>query len=66
MRSLDTSKISSEKFLSDKLSHGIFILLSSMDLPNEQLLPCYYSRQSVEQFFDTIKNDSDILPLRTH
>jgi transposase len=35
-------------------------------LPNDQILPCYYSRQSIEQFFVTIKNKSDLLPLRTH
>ena len=66
IKKLDLTKITNDQFRLDKLYHGIFIILSSINLPNDSLLPCYYSRQSVEQFFDTIKNDTDLLPLRTH
>ena len=66
MKKLDIEKVTEEQFIIDRLSNGIFIILSSIKLPNEQILPCYYSRQSVEQFFDSIKNDSDLLPLRSH
>ncbi|MDR0676949.1 MAG: transposase, partial [Elusimicrobiota bacterium] len=62
----DYSKLTEEQYYNDCLKHGIFILISTLDLANNQLLPCYYSRQSIEQFFDTIKNDIDLLPLRTH
>jgi hypothetical protein len=37
-----------------------------MDININDVLPHYYSRQSIEQYFDKIKNDIDIIPLRTH
>jgi transposase len=58
--------ISDEKFRFDLLKQGIFIIVSTIDLKNSEVLPCYYSRQSVEQFFDYLQNDIDLLPLRTH
>jgi hypothetical protein len=45
---------------------GIFILLSSIKLPTDKILPFYYERQDIEQIFDFAKNDLDLLPLRVH
>lgn len=59
-------KISKEKFFEDISKFGIFIMTSTLDLDKSELLPCYYSRDSVEKFFDYLKNDIDLLPLRTH
>jgi transposase len=58
--------ISDEKFNNDMLKMGIFIIISTFDLETNEVLPCYYTRQAVEQFFDYLKNDIDLLPLRTH
>lgn len=43
---------------------GAFALLSSVDMPEEELLPMYYTRQQVEQVFDITKNYADLLPIR--
>jgi hypothetical protein len=45
---------------------GIFILLSSIKLPTDKILPFYSERQEIEQIFDFAKNDLDLLPLRVH
>ena len=43
---------------------GVFIIISSEDIAIEEILPLYYTRQQIEQVFDTGKNNADILPLR--
>ena len=45
---------------------GIFILISSESIPPRDLLPLYYTRQTVEQIFDIGKNNADLIPLRVH
>jgi transposase len=45
---------------------GIFILLSSIEMPRDKIIPFYYERQDIEQIFDFAKNDLDLLPLRMH
>jgi hypothetical protein len=47
-------------------SLGKFILLSSKEYEINEILPLYYSRQTIEQTFDVSKNFADILPLRAH
>jgi transposase len=63
-KSLD--KISDDQMLLDMNKHGVFILTSTIDIEISELLPCYYTRQSVEQIFDYLKNEADILPIRVH
>lgn len=55
--------VSSDLFESIE-SEGIFVLASSADLPADQILPIYYTRQEIEQTFDICKNYTDLLPLR--
>jgi hypothetical protein len=45
---------------------GAFALLVSENIPVEELLPLYYTRQKVEQVFDISKNYADLLPIRVH
>ena len=45
---------------------GIFILVSSENILPQDLLPLYYTRQTVEQIFDIGKNNVDLIPLRVH
>jgi hypothetical protein len=54
------------KLNSDMLNFGVFILVSTIDLDIKDILPIYYTRQSVDIFFDYIKNEIDILPLGIH
>lgn len=45
---------------------GVFILISSEKIEINEIMPLYYTRQSVEQVFDLSKNNVDLLPLRVH
>jgi hypothetical protein len=47
-------------------SFGLFVLISSEAIETKDILPLYYTRQTIEQVFDFAKNDADLLPLRTH
>jgi transposase len=48
-----------------RMSHiGLFMILSSVDISVEEILPLYYTRQQIEQVFDIGKNDADLLPIR--
>jgi transposase len=50
----------------DMNKNDVFILTSTIDVQNNEILPCYYTRQTVEQIFDYLKNEADILPIRVH
>ncbi|MDR1608131.1 MAG: transposase [Deltaproteobacteria bacterium] len=52
-------------YFNDQLHFGIFLILTNMDLLPEDILAYYYYRQSMEQLYDYIKNNMDILPAKT-
>ena len=39
---------------------------SKYDYPREDIIPYYYQRQGIEQFFDYAKNDGKMMPVRNH
>lgn len=43
---------------------GIFILIGTMPFTCEEILPTYYTRQLIEQYFDVEKGSSKLTPLR--
>jgi transposase len=45
---------------------GKFIVISSENIPSDEILPLYYTRQSAENLFGISKSFLDILPIRTH
>jgi hypothetical protein len=45
---------------------GVFVLICSECLETQDILPMYYTRQTIEQIFDVGKNNLDLLPLRVH
>lgn len=49
----------------DLESKGLFVLVSSTDIPEADILPVYYTRQEIEQAFDVSKNYASALPVRT-
>jgi transposase len=51
---------------SEMKKFGVFILISSENIENKDILPLYYTRQVVEQIFDLSKNNLDLVPLRVH
>lgn len=48
------------------LRRGVMILISSFEIPKEEVVPAYYVRQTAEMLFGFSKDDLDILPLRVH
>ena len=45
---------------------GKFIIISSDEIPVNEIIPLYYTRQSAENLFGISKSFLDILPLRVH
>ena len=45
---------------------GIMILVSSIDIKEDEVVPLFYTRQMIEQLFKFAKDDLKLLPLRTH
>jgi transposase len=48
------------------LNCGIFIFISTIDVPVSSILPLYYTRQEVEQLIDKFKNNCNSIPLKVH
>ena len=60
------SKMTVEESKAECDCFGLFALISTIELPEEEVLKEYYMRQTVEQFFDYIQNDAALSPARTH
>lgn len=59
-------KMSAEQ-LSERLDKvGYFVIVTSLCYTEEDILPAYYTRQLVEQYFDIDKGISNLTPLRIH
>ena len=46
--------------------YGVFALVSTKDIPEQDVLREYYMRQAIEQFFDYGKSYANYLPIRKH
>jgi transposase len=55
-----------EVFEQKRKEAGMFIMISSKDLPKEEVLPHYHSHQTIEQIVDTAKNHAKLLPSECH
>lgn len=45
---------------------GLFVIISSKEFACDEIVPAYYARQRVEQYFDLSKGISRLTPLRGH
>jgi transposase len=59
-------KLSDEEINEKLLSKGKLVIISSDNIPSNEILPLYYTRQSAENLFGITKSFLDILPIRTH
>jgi hypothetical protein len=64
--SFGKKNISDDELEIERKNAGLFIIISSVDLNINDIIPFYYNRQTIEQIFDITKNNADILPLRCH
>jgi transposase len=62
----DEAEIRHQNLRKASLNAGKFILISSCEYSIDEVLPLYYTRQTIEQVFDTNKNYANGFPLRGH
>lgn len=48
------------------MRRGVMILISSFEIPRNEIVPTYYLRQRAETLFGFAKDDIGIIPLRVH
>lgn len=63
---LDNNDISADVMNAEMRTKGLFILISADKIEIGDILPLYYTRQTIEQVFDIGKNNAELLPLRVH
>lgn len=66
LENLDDKEKKKEEQEYDFINNGIMILVSSFQIPKEEVVPAYYIRQTAEMLFGFSKDDLGILPLRVH
>jgi transposase len=59
-------KLNAEQIDKAMQEKGKFILISSVEIPVNEVIPLYYTRQCAENLFGVSKSFLDILPIRTH
>ncbi|MDR0881288.1 MAG: transposase [Candidatus Adiutrix sp.] len=58
--------MSDEEYENKYREAGMFVMISSLEMDKKEVLPYYYSRQTIEQIFDASKNNARLLPLGVH
>ena len=66
VKRLANKKLSDEQFQKTIDNAGIFVIVSSLPYQPSEILPVYYIRQAIEQYFDISKGSSKLTPLRIH
>lgn len=66
MSSKSARKMKTSELMEACERFGIFAIVTTKDLPREDVLPEYYVRQDIEQYFDYGKNYARFLPERQH
>jgi len=66
LQNIKNKENSVEELEYEMAKRGIMILISSLDIKNEEVVPAYYIRQTAEKLFGFSKDDLNLLPLRIH
>jgi transposase len=66
LNSVNAKNTSIEELETERKTAGLFIIISSIDIDINEILPFYYQRQTIEQIFDVSKNHVSLLPVRCH
>lgn len=66
MRSKKFASMTSDEYRATCDRLGVFAIVSTRDLAADEVLPEYYIRQGIEQYFDFGKNYAKFLPVREH
>ena len=66
MRSKTSKTMTAAEISETCWKFGVFAIVDTRDLSPEDVLPQYYMRQNVEQFFDSAKSFGKMMPVRNH
>ncbi|GHV39934.1 hypothetical protein FACS189490_04310 [Clostridia bacterium] len=66
VRETDIYELTDAEFAAQTSAIVKFVLISDKDIPIQELLPLYYTRQIAEQTFGFSKSCLNLLPLRVH
>ncbi|MDE7185992.1 MAG: transposase [Lachnospiraceae bacterium] len=66
VKRLAHKKLSDEQFQKTLDNAGLFVIVSSLPYQSDEILPVYYIRQAIEQYFDISKGSSKLTPSRIH
>lgn len=66
VKRLANKKMSGVQFQKTLDNAGLFVIVSSLPYQTDEILPVYYIRQAIEQYFDISKGSSKLTPLRIH
>ena len=66
VKKLAAKKLNNEQFQKTMDRAGLFIIVGSLPYQTDEILPVYYIRQTIEQYFDISKGSSKLTPLRIH
>ena len=66
LKKMAKCKCANTDFTSLLENAGLFVLISTRKIEAKNILPLYYTRQSVEQFFDVEKGSAKLTPIRVH
>lgn len=58
--------LSVDEINAELIFKGKLVIISSVEIPTNEIIPLYYTRQSAENLFGVSKSFLDILPLRVH
>lgn len=60
VKRLANKKLSDEQFQKTLDNAGLFVIVSSLPYQSDEILPVYYIRQTIEQYFDISKGSSKL------
>lgn len=66
VKRLADKKLNDDQFQKMLDKAGLFVIVSSLPYQSDEILPVYYIRQTIEQYFDISKGASKLTPLRIH
>lgn len=66
VKKLADKNLTDEQFQKKFDNAGLFVIIATLPFQTDEILPVYYIRQAIEQYFDISKGSSKLTPLRVH
>jgi transposase len=66
LNAIEEKEKDKDKIEFEMKKRGVMVLLSSLEMKKEEVIPFYYMRQIAERLFGFSKDDLNLVPLRVH